>query len=237
MLHLLFALLVLTAPVTDDAGVLTDADEKLLAAEVNRVAAAQHLQLAVLLVKTTGSQSIESYSLATANRWGAGQRGVLLVVALDDRRSRLEVADGLEDKLTQQISVTILDGMKPALREGRHKDALLGAVKQVDLVLAGRAAEAFPAAPIRPRRLHVFKSEGANDALLWATGIGLFVLLFYILIRRARRLNKGKTYRSATSSADTYTAVDYSSSSSSYDSSSSGGGGGSFSGGGASSSW
>lgn len=61
-------------------------------------------QIVVAVVKTTGDQSIENYTIDLARSWGVGQNGkdngIVLVIANNDRKVRIEVGRGLEGDLT-----------------------------------------------------------------------------------------------------------------------------------------
>jgi uncharacterized protein len=239
LLSLLAAAAVLAEPpptvfmrVNDVAGILTDDEEVALSSDVKMVQLANKVELSVLTVRTTGTQDIELYSRDAANRWGGGSRdsrGVLLVLAVEDRRSRLEVGVGLEKQLTQQISVTILDGMKPALKEKRYKDALSGAVQQVGKVLSGRAAELYPGDA--PGAGTTGSSSKKSPFMAILVGIGFVIVMIVGAIFGKKGGRSGQTYGNrGFSSARSFSSPSRSSSSSSSSR-------GSFRGGGASSSW
>jgi uncharacterized protein len=80
-------------------------------------------EIAVAVVPTTGGQDIADYSLALFNRWGVGQQGrdngVLLVVATNDRRLRLQVGRGLTAQLTDlQAQELVNRTIVPRLKDG-----------------------------------------------------------------------------------------------------------------------
>src|ERR1700676_1959659 len=86
--------------VNDFAGVLSaSAKEKLtaLCAEVDRKAQAQ---IAIVTVSSLGGQPIEQFSIDLATQWGVGPkqqaRGILILLAPNDRKNRVEVGYGLE---------------------------------------------------------------------------------------------------------------------------------------------
>jgi uncharacterized protein len=88
------------------------------------------IELAVATVKTTGGQSIYDYSLAVARGWGVGPPageeggGVLLLLASEDRKWRIQVSRSLEADLPDDVTGKIGAAMAPALREGRYGDAV-----------------------------------------------------------------------------------------------------------------
>lgn len=80
-------------------------------------------QVAVLLVPTTGSADIEGYANQLFRAWKLGRKdvndGILLVVAKDDRKVRIEVGYGLEGIVTDLLAHRIIEEqITPAFRQG-----------------------------------------------------------------------------------------------------------------------
>jgi uncharacterized protein len=80
-------------------------------------------QIAVLLVATTAPESIEQYSLRVAEAWKLGRAGVddgvLLLVAVQDRRARLEVGYGLEGAVPDALARRVIaEQLAPKFRDG-----------------------------------------------------------------------------------------------------------------------
>lgn len=101
------------AYVNDSAGVLdaqTVAQLNSVLADLDGQAKAQ---VAVLTVKSLGGADIETYAVETYKKWGIGDkktsRGVLLLVAVDDHKSRIEVGYGLEGILPDGKTGAIQD--------------------------------------------------------------------------------------------------------------------------------
>src|SRR5262247_2567747 len=87
-------------PVVDLAGVLTPAQAREARSISHALEASDSTQLALLIVRTIGDRDIADYALAAAraNRIGqAGKNnGVLIVIAVSDRKVRIETGTGLE---------------------------------------------------------------------------------------------------------------------------------------------
>lgn len=142
-------------PVNDFAGVLsaeqvTKLDEQLLAHR-----AASGVQLAVLLVDTTDGEPIEDYALRAAVAWGGGERrkddGALFVMAVKDRRMRLEVGYGLEALVPDAAAASLLEELKPFLRESDYDGAMAHLVEGLTRrTAAGVAAPPAPAIASSP---------------------------------------------------------------------------------------
>jgi len=139
----------LTARVTDlastlDAGQRAALDERLAAIEARKGA-----QVAVLIVPTTRPESIEDYSMRVVERWKLGRGavdgravddGVLVLVAKDDRRVRIEVGYGLEGAIPDALARRIIaESIAPRFRQGDYHGGLLAAVDELGRLIEGEA--------------------------------------------------------------------------------------------------
>lgn len=91
---------------------------------------------AVCVVKTTGDLSIEDYTYNLFRRWGVGKKdknnGFLIVIAMDDRKVRIEVGSGAEGVLTDIACANIIrTDIIPALKYGNIGVAIYSAVKTI----------------------------------------------------------------------------------------------------------
>lgn len=142
--------------VVDAAGVVPDDVERSLVATLRDYQVRTTNQVAVAVVRTTGGRPIEDYSLGLANTWGLGQQGknngVLVLIAYDDRRLRIEVGLGLESVLTDQAAAGIIDGgMVPRMRQGDVGGAVVFATESIRRVLGDPVSvAAVPAQPVVP---------------------------------------------------------------------------------------
>lgn len=134
----------ITAPVTDLAGVLSSKDtadiEKKLVALREKTGA----QMAVLVVGSLYGTPIDDYAQEVFMAWGGGSSarddGVLLVLAVRDRKNRLHLGYGIEPLISDGLAVTMLDGMRADLRAERYGPAIAGLVDAVSLRLEELAA-------------------------------------------------------------------------------------------------
>lgn len=81
-------------------------------------------QIAVLTVATLDGDSLEEFTIRTAEKWGLGEKGkdngVLLLVAKEERKARIEVGSGLEGVLTDLLAGRIVDQViTPQFRQGK----------------------------------------------------------------------------------------------------------------------
>ena len=143
----------LSARVVDKTGTLSAAqigalDEKLKALEVEKGS-----QLVVLLVPTTAPEDIASYANRVANTWKIGRRavgdGVLLIVAKDDRKLRIEVSKSLEGAIPDLAARRIIDNtITPRFKQGDFSGGVDAGVVQIVARVKG---EALPE-PAPPQR-------------------------------------------------------------------------------------
>jgi uncharacterized protein len=142
----------LTAPVTDLTGTLTPDQASALEAKLRAFEQAKGSQVAVLIVPTTRPEEIEQYSIRVVEQWRLGRGkvddGVLLLVALNDRRMRIEVGYGLEGALPDATANRIIQqDITPAFRRG---DIYGGITVGVDRIMRVIEGEPLPAPEIRP---------------------------------------------------------------------------------------
>jgi uncharacterized protein len=100
-------------------------------------------QIAVLIIPALDGEVLEEYSLHVAEKWKLGQaskdNGVLLLVAIDDHKMRIEVGQGLEGVLTDALCNRIIrDEMAP---EFRRNDYDAGVMAGIDSIIKGIGGE------------------------------------------------------------------------------------------------
>jgi uncharacterized protein len=113
----------LTARVIDQTGTLRPEQQQALEAKLAAFEQAQGSQIVVLMVPTTQPEDIAAYAHRVADTWKIGRRevgdGLLLVVAKNDRRVRIEVARALEGAIPDLAAYRIIDEfITPAFRQG-----------------------------------------------------------------------------------------------------------------------
>jgi uncharacterized protein len=137
----------LSGRVIDQTATLSNAQRDALE---NKLAAFEReagSQVVVLLVPTTQPEDIASYANRVANEWKIGRRdigdGLLIIVAKNDRRVRIEVAKTLEGAIPDLAARQVIDrAITPAFRAGDFAGGLNAAVDQVAARIRG---EALPA--------------------------------------------------------------------------------------------
>jgi uncharacterized protein len=133
---------VLHAHVTDLTGTLTAEQTQALEARLSALEQRKGSQFLILMVATTGSQPIEEYSLAVAekNRIGRSKTddGLLLLVAKDDHKARIEVGYGLEGAIPDAIaSRVIAEYLAPHFRQNDYAGGLTEASAVLEKLIDG----------------------------------------------------------------------------------------------------
>jgi uncharacterized protein len=126
----------LTGRVTDNADVLSEATRHSLTALLKAHEDSTGDQIAVLTIPTLDGEGIEEYALRVFEAWKLGQKGkdngILLVVAPNDRRMRIEVGYGLEGTLTDSLAGSIIRNvMTPRFKEGDYNSGIDAGVKAI----------------------------------------------------------------------------------------------------------
>jgi uncharacterized protein len=102
----------LKARVTDLTGTLAAAQVATLEAELRAFEQRKGSQIAVLMLPSTQPETIEQYSIRVAERWKIGRSrvddGVILIIAKNDQRLRLEVGYGLEGAIPDVVAKRVI---------------------------------------------------------------------------------------------------------------------------------
>ena len=132
----------LSARVIDQAGTLDAAQRQGLEDRLAAYEQASGPQIAVLMIATTAPEDIAAYAQRVADQWKIGRRavgdGLLIVVAKNDRKMRIEVAKALEGAVPDLAARQIIDtAMKPAFQAGDYAGGLQAAIEKLQARIAG----------------------------------------------------------------------------------------------------
>jgi uncharacterized protein len=98
-------------------------------------------QVVILTVPSLEGEVLEDFSIRVADQWKIGQKGkdngVIILIALQEKKIRIEVGRGLEGVLTDLMSGRIIQDMKPSFKAGRYYDGLDLCVDDVIKVIKG----------------------------------------------------------------------------------------------------
>ncbi|MEJ1172149.1 TPM domain-containing protein [Variovorax sp. CCNWLW235] len=164
----------LTARVIDQTQTLAEPERADLEAKLAAFEQRKGSQIVVLMVPTTQPEDIASYANRVGNAWKIGRKdvgdGILVIVAKNDRKMRIEVAKTLEGAVPDLAAIRIIDEeMKPRFRNNDFAGGLNAAVARLIGLVDG---EALPAPSSG-------SDESAGDGIDWENlAIFLFVGVF-----------------------------------------------------------
>ncbi|MGB6335770.1 MAG: TPM domain-containing protein [Thermoanaerobaculia bacterium] len=174
----------LAGRVNDYAEMIDQATEERIETKLREYETATGSQVAVLTIDSLDGDPLEDFSLRVVETWALGRKGIddglLLLVARDDRKMRIEVGYGLEGQLTDLESGRILNNiLRPAFRSGEFAagieagvDAIVGTLQGDDVIPQEAPAPLDTNIPEGLGRLGMFLF------FLFIVGIFAFVALF-----------------------------------------------------------
>lgn len=129
--------------VTDNAGMLTAEQESEIEDMLYAINQRTGVELAVYTIETLNGQDIETKANDLFRELGLGDseknNGLLLLIALNDRKFRLEVGYGLEGTIPDTKAAEIINTMTPYFKESNYADGIKAAVSKTENVLNGEA--------------------------------------------------------------------------------------------------
>lgn len=133
----------LAARVTDLTATLSASEKAELETTLQGLETRSGAQVAVLLVPTTQPESIEQYSIRVVEAWKLGRKehddGVLLLVAKDDRKLRIEVGYGLEGKIPDVVAFRIIDQViTPHFKQGDFAIGIALGIERIAALIDGQ---------------------------------------------------------------------------------------------------
>ena len=157
--------------VTDLAGVLSPEQKQALENKLVAIDDASSNQIAVVILPTLDGNPIEEYATKLFRTWGIGNKktnnGILLLIAIQDKKIRIEVGYGLEGAIPDITANSIIDNdIKPAFRQQAYYEGIDKATDDIAKAAVGEYKEA------RPKKTRS-KSKGSG---------GLFLIILIIIL-------------------------------------------------------
>jgi uncharacterized protein len=136
----------LTGRIVDDANLLSQSERLELEAQLKALEEKSSDQVVVVTLPSLQGYSIEDYGYQLGRHWGIGTKalnnGILLIVAPNERKVRIEVGRGLEPIVTDAIaSIIINTSILPQFRAGNFPAGIKSGVQDIELALTGDKAE------------------------------------------------------------------------------------------------
>lgn len=174
----------LNAPIIDQANVLSAAQNAELTQKIQKIYQQGKAQIGIVIVPSTGQEDIFQYGMRVAEEWklGSAERdnGLLIVVALNDRRIQILTGYGLEGVLPDIINHQIIENqIKPQFKQQQYAQGLNDALTEIDRVLSQDPEVAQQAAEeLKQRQAEAHRQQNAQQSTL---GLALFILIFSVL--------------------------------------------------------
>ncbi len=141
-------------------------------------------QIAVVIIKTLDGYEVAEYTVELAEKWGVGRKGkdngIMVLVALDDRKMSIQTGYGMEGALPDAIAKRIVENdMKPAFKQGDYYEGLNRAT---DNIIAYTKGE--------------YTGEGRSEEgepfpiFIVFVVLGIFALIFIFRVREARQYSR-----------------------------------------------
>jgi uncharacterized protein len=162
----------LTAHVMDSTGTLDAAQRSALEAKLTAFEQSRGAQVVVLIVPTTQPEDIAAYAQRVGDTWKIGRKsigdGLLLVVAKNDRKVRIETTKALEGAIPDLAARQVIDtAITPRFKQGDYAGGLDAAADQLIALISGENL---------PQPEQGSGTSGGNDGFEWTD---LAVFLFF----------------------------------------------------------
>lgn len=183
----------LTGRVVDAANLLSPDQEKAIEEKLVALEKQSRRQLVVTTIPDLGGYDIADYGFRLGDHWGIGDKerddGVLLIVAPNERKVRIEVGYGLEGILPDVLAGRIIrNDITPRFKAGDYPGGINAGVDAIVKQLTLPPEEAKKV--VQEAQQAQSENSGNGDALFFI----LFILLFFVLpmVLRGRA---GRAYR------------------------------------------
>ena len=182
-----------TAPVVDAPNIIDDAAEARLTEKLDQFEEANQRQFVVATIPDLEGYDIADYGYRLGREWALGDAenndGIILLVAPNERKMRIEVGYGLEGIIPDGLAFDYVEGMKPYFRDGDYSGGIAWGADQIINQLELPPEEA---AQIAAQATQQRESDGGFPigTLIWFA----FIFFFFILPmfrRGGRRYRRG----------------------------------------------
>lgn len=169
----------LTGRVVDNAQMIEPSVREQLTQQLQAHEKATGEQLVIVTLPDLQGTDIADFGYQLGRYWGIGQKdknnGALLIVARDERKLRIEVGYGLEDRLTDaQSSVIIHQVITPAFKVGNYSKGISDGVAAMLVVLGGNPLD-------EPSTVYESSGDPDDDFVSRHPGLFVFLVLLFIL--------------------------------------------------------
>ena len=174
----------LNAPVFDQANILTATEKQNLEQQIRNIYTQGKAQIGIIIVSTTGSEDIFDFAMRVAEQWKLGSakqdNGLLIAVAVNDRKIHIATGYGLEGVLPDIIASRIIrNQITPAFQQGQYAQGLQAGMNEIERILNLDPEIAKQAADeLKERQAQAIHEQEAKDRSLTTAMIILIVGIF-----------------------------------------------------------
>lgn len=168
----------LSGRVVDLTGALDAAAKQDLSARLAAIEQQKGSQVAILMLPTTQPEELAAFGIRVAEAWKLGRQGVddgvIVLVALQDRKLRIEVGRGLEGAIPDAIAKRIVaEDIAPYFKQGDFHGGLAAGI--------ARIAEHIGAESLPPPKTHARPQSNLQD--FGTLGFIVLIILFFVVSR------------------------------------------------------
>ncbi|WP_180076093.1 YgcG family protein [Acinetobacter sp. YH12106] len=160
----------LNEPVIDQANILSPAEKQQLSQRILNLHNAGKGQVGVVIVPTTGQEDIFDYSMRIADAWQLGSakrdNGLLMTIAINDRRIQILTGYGLEGVLPDIVAGRIIhDTITPYFKQGQYAQGIAAGLTEIERILNLDPEIAAQAADeLKERQEQAYQAQKASKA-------------------------------------------------------------------------
>ena len=170
----------LNEPVIDQANLLSSAEKQQLSQRILKLYNEGKGQIGVVIVPTTGQEDIFDYSMRVAEAWQLGSakrdNGLLMTIAINDRRIQILTGYGLEGVLPDIVAGRIInDRITPYFKQGQYAQGIDSGLEEIERILNLDPEIAAQAADeLKERHEQAYKAQQASQATFGAV---IFIII------------------------------------------------------------
>lgn len=172
--------------VQDYAGILDSETKNKINSLGSKLAAKTKAQIVVVTIKSLEGASVENYALELLRKWGIGDKqlnnGVLLLIAVNDRQSRIEVGYGLEGALNDAKTGSVQDNyMIPYFAANDYNKGVWNGYQAL-VSIAAKEYNLDIATDAKPVKPHSTANQSWFDTLPWWAQLALAASVLVLFI-------------------------------------------------------
>lgn len=170
----------LTGPIVDEVQILSEKEKLDISAALQDLYQKHGIQLQVFITNSLEGEILEEYSIKVVDQWKLGRKGtdkgVLFLIAMNDRQMRIEVGKGLEGDLTDLQSNRIIRKIIPFFKSASYsKGIVYGTGLIIEQILGPQATS------LNQSKLVDYGKNSKHGSKIGNTFANLLQVLFWIL--------------------------------------------------------